>query len=248
MTDRKGAASGFAPGALDGANWSRPLAGEGCLADLAPTGRLRLGQFDLHVVECAAELFLREGIASVKMIDIADAAQVGVATLYRHFSTKTALAVGAATLMWSYFNDRISSLVESAEFLDMSGAQRLERLLGEYAASYVQNSSFVSFLDEFDHLVLSEGLQADDLEAYGAQIDSFYLMFDDAYLLGRQDGSVVREVDFRTFYTSVAHALIGVAQKLSRGEVISSDRFANGTKELEYIIDMAVSYLSQGTT
>ena len=56
---------------------------------------------------------MRGHIASVKMTDIADAAGMGVATLYRHFSTKTSIAVEAATLMWERFNEASSELVES---------------------------------------------------------------------------------------------------------------------------------------
>ncbi|MBP3885638.1 MAG: TetR/AcrR family transcriptional regulator [Olsenella sp.] len=193
-----------------------------------------------RAIECAAALFLRDGIANVKMTDIADAAGVGVATLYRRFSTKTRIAIAAATLMWERFNERISGLVESSSFLAMSGAERLETLLREYSANYVANREFVSFLDEFDHLVLAEGATAEEMAGYGREVDSFYLIFEDAYQLGTQDGSVAPIADFRLFYSAVAHALIGVAEKLARGEVIPSDDFSRGNDELECIVDMAV--------
>ena len=65
-----------------------------------------------------------------------------------------------------------------------------------------------------------------------ARCDSFYLIFEDAYQLGRADGTVTRVVDFPVLYRTVAHAMMGVAQKLSRGEVIPSDDFSRGTDEL----------------
>jgi hypothetical protein len=43
----------------------------------------------------------------VKMTDVADGGGVGVATLYRRFSTKTDLAITAGTLLWRRFNERI---------------------------------------------------------------------------------------------------------------------------------------------
>ena len=51
-----------------------------------------------NVIMSAATLFLRDGIAAVRMTDIADASGVGVATLYRHYKTKTAIAIHAGTL------------------------------------------------------------------------------------------------------------------------------------------------------
>jgi AcrR family transcriptional regulator len=194
-------------------------------------------------VECAAGLFLKRRIADVRMTDVAEAAGVGVATLYRRFSTKTRLALAAGTLLWRRFNERIVALVESDAFLGMSGADRLERMLRLYAEGYVENAGFVLFIDDLDGLLVTEGAPLDAVAAYGREVDSFYLIFADAYQLGLQDGSVAREVDFPVFYRSVAHALMGVAQKLARGEVIPSDDFSTGAQELECIVDMAVRAL-----
>lgn len=201
---------------------------------------------DEAIVARAAEVFLARGIADVKMTDVAEAAGVGVATLYRRFSTKTDLAVLAASQLWGRFNRRIHTIVESDEFLRLDGFDRLNALLDAYRDAYLEHTGFLRFLDELDHLVLSEGLAADRLAAYGAELDSFYLMFDDAYLLGRMDGSVTREVDFPAFYHALAHALTSVAQKFARGEVIPSDNFAQAASasELDSLILMAKCTLS----
>lgn len=201
---------------------------------------------DEAVVACAAEVFLSRGIADVRMVDVAEAAGVGVATLYRRFSTKTDLAVLAATLLWRRFNLRIHELVESDTFLALGGLERLEALLSSYRDAYLGHAEFMRFLDELDHLVLAEHVGAERLMVYGAEVDSFYLVFDDAYLLGRMDGSITREVDFPAFYRALAHALTCVAQKLARGEVIPSDDFggASASSELDALIAMAKCTLS----
>lgn len=198
---------------------------------------------DAHIVACAAALFLKDGLGQVRMTDIADAAGVGVATLYRRFSTKTNLAIAAATLLWKRFNDRIMEIVESDRFLAMSGADRLECLLREYAAHYVANREFVRFLDDFDHLMLEEKVGTEELAAYGREVDSFYLIFIDAYQLGVADGTVRQVDDFRTFYRTVAHALMGLAEKLFRGDVIPSDHFEEDPSELVCLVDMAVRFV-----
>lgn len=214
------------------------------LAPAVPQERSLTGDARMdRAVECAAGLFLKRRIADVRMTDVADAAGVGVATLYRRFSTKTRLALVAGTLLWRRFNERIVALVESDAFLGMSGADRLERMLRLYAEGYVENAGFVLFIDDLDGLLVTEGAPLDAVAAYGREVDSFYLIFADAYQLGLQDGSVAREVDFPVFYRSVAHALMGVAQKLARGEVIPSDDFSSGAQELECIVNMAVRAL-----
>ena len=196
-----------------------------------------------RAVACAAALFLENRIADVRMTDVAEKAGIGVATLYRRFSTKGRLALAAGTLLWRRFNERITDLVESDAFLAMGGANRLERMLRLYAEGYVENAGFVLFIDDLDRLLVSERMDEEALGAYAGEVDSFYLIFADAYQLGLQDGSVVRKVDFPLFYRSVAHALMGASQKLARGEVIPSDDFSRAADELECIVDMAVRAL-----
>lgn len=196
-----------------------------------------------RAVACAAALFLENRIADVRMTDVAEKAGIGVATLYRRFSTKGRLALAAGTLLWRRFNERITDLVESDAFLAMGGANRLERMLRLYAEGYVENAGFVLFIDDLDRLLVSERMDEEALGAYAGEVDSFYLIFADAYQLGLQDGSVVRKVDFPLFYRSVAHALMGASQKLARGEVIPSDDFSDGMEELDCIVDMAVKYV-----
>lgn len=195
---------------------------------------------DDHVVACAAELFLRHGIDSVKMVDIAHTSGVGVATVYRHFSTKAAIAISAAILLWRRFNAQIRRMVESEAFMSLNGMGRMRMLLESYCIAYTAHGDFVSFVDEFDHMVVSGGLSRSELAEYGAELDSFYPIFADAYELGRMDGSIVREVEIRPFYLALAHALMAVAEKLHRGEIIPTDDFSLGSEELRCIVNMAL--------
>ena len=210
------------------------------LVDNELGGMLSRAGSDEFVVECAAALFLRDGLESVKMVDIAKSAGVGVATLYRHFSTKARIAVRAAILLWKRFNQQLVELVDSDAFLALDGLGRLQVLLEGYCDAYCVHDGFVTFVDSFDHMVLAGQVSPEELEEYGAQLDSFYPIFQDAYLMGRSDGSIAREIEFRKFYVALAHALMGVAQKISHGEVIPSDDFSDGREELQSVVDMAL--------
>lgn len=195
---------------------------------------------DEHVVSVAARLFMRDGLANVKMVDIAEAAGIGVATLYRHFSTKANVAVAAATLLWRQLNEQLRQTVTSDEFVGRNGIGRLRTLLDAYCDAYLINDGFVRFLDEFDHMALAGQVSADELATYGSEVDALYDIFRDAYELGRTDCSIYRDVEFLPFYRALAHALIGVAQKFGRGNVIPSDDSARGREELACLVDMAL--------
>ena len=203
---------------------------------------------DERAIASAAKLFLRDGIEGVKMVDIARDSNVGVATLYRHFSTKAQLAVAAATLLWEHFNTQVRELVESGPFLKLDGLGRLSTLFHTYCDAYEKHGDFVAFLDEFDRLVLRGHVSTQGMKEYAEQLDSFYPVFADSYDLGVQDGSVCPGIDFRTFYLALSHALISMAHKLRRGEVLESDDFSSGVAELRMIVDMAVRALAASTS
>ena len=217
---------------------------------VSPSGRsaataaaLAASTVDAHAIECASRLFLERGIAAVKMTEIADAAGMGVATLYRHFSTKTALAVSSAIVMWAHLMETYEELVRTEAYQALDGASRLELLLSTYCDQCVYQPGFAAFVDELDRLMLAGDVASEAIDAYAQMLGGAYPHFEEAYRLGVADGSIARETDFALFYRSVAHALVCVASKLSRGEVLPSDDFSHARDELACIIDMAIRSL-----
>ncbi len=209
----------------------------------APVTYPTMSTSDARAVECAAQLFLERGLEAVRMTDIANAAEVGVATLYRHFSTKTTIAAYAAIMLWQQLETSYDSIVGSDEYRAMNGAGQLERLLRTYCDICIYRKGFAVFVDDLDRLILGGDVPASMLGTYEAALGSVYPHFSDAYERGRTDGSIAREVDFALFYRTVGHALLSVAAKLSRGEVISSDDFSHASDELDCLVEIAVASL-----
>lgn len=202
-----------------------------------------LSATDSYAVECAAQLFLENGLEAVRMTDIASAANVGVATLYRHFATKAAIATHAATMLWRRLGKTYDSLTRSAEFEELNGAEQLERLLETYCDICIYRKGFAVFVDDLDRLILAGDVPAEMLGAYEAAIRSIFPHFQASYAKGRADGSIAMSVDFALYYRAAGHALLTVAAKLSRGEVIPSDDFSHASAELGYLAAMAVALL-----
>lgn len=216
---------------------------KGAARSVTPTVSTTVSAADAQVVECASRLFLQRGIAAVKMTEIADAAGVGVATLYRHFSTKASIAAAAAQLLWEQLTTSYDELVLTDAYHALDGASRLEVLLATYRDRILYLPGFSALVDELDRLILAGALDASVVREYAAVLMRPYGHFNQAYLLGRQDGSIAREVDFALFYRSLAHALMSVGSKLSRGEVLPTDDFTSAHAELDCLIDMAIRSL-----
>ena len=194
------------------------------------------------IVYVAAELFLERGIENVKMTDIADSAEVGVASLYRYFGTKDALVIRVGELLWADLHTLFSSVYESADFGACTGLERIRRLFGVYRTLFHDQPEFIRFVGDFDDFVLRARVGKEQLHAYEKSVLNFYPVFLGAYEAGIDDGSVRPIPEPRLFYDAVCHAVMALSQKQLRGEIIAADGFGDSA-ELDLLLDMALRYL-----
>ncbi|MBR3667927.1 MAG: TetR/AcrR family transcriptional regulator [Ruminococcus sp.] len=194
-------------------------------------------------VEVSAQLFLKNGIDSVKMTDIADECGIGVATLYRWFGTKNGITIAAMTYMWNELNKMFSGIFESEVFLSQSGIKQLSDLMRMFIVLYEAHPGFMRLLSEFDLLLISEDIPKKDLKEYEKSIINFYPVFENSYMMGIADGTVREIPDIRMFYLSFAHTLMELSKKLIQGELLPNDDFSNAEDELSMIIEAAVFFL-----
>ena len=196
-------------------------------------------------VEVSVQLFLKNGIDSVKMTDIADDCGIGVATLYRWFGTKNGITIAAMTYMWNELNKMFSGIFESEVFLSQSGIKQLNDLMRMFIVLYEAHPGFMRLLSEFDLLLISENIPKKDLKEYERSIINFYPVFENSYMMGIADGTVREIPDIRMFYLSFAHTLMELSKKLIQGELLPNDDFSHAEEELSMIIEAAVFFLKK---
>ena len=211
---------------------------------LSPQASARAIRRD-HVLRTAARLFLAQGIEPVKMTDIAEAANVGVASVYRYFETKNNLAIQVGTALWQSFNVAFTRVVKKAATVN-TGLEGMRVLFEQYLTIFKRNPEALSFLDELDRIILSGDVDSRLVDAYDREIASYYPPFLEAFEQGCADGSIREEIDFPLYYRTVSHSLISEAQRLVRGEVLKSDDYSHAERELSCLVDMALFYLGKG--
>ena len=198
-----------------------------------------------YVLRTAARLFLQHGIEPVKMTDIADAAGVGVASVYRYFETKNNLAIEVGTALWQAFGVSFARVVKKAT-TEQTGLARMRMLFEQFATTFRRSPEAIAFLDEIDRIILSGDVESSLVDSYDSEIASYFTPFYAAFEQGVADGSIRSEIDFPLYYRTVSHSLISEAQRLVRGEVLKSDDYSHGEQELQFLIDMAMYFLGKG--
>ena len=191
-------------------------------------------------IETCAEMFLKNGIESVRMTDIAQNSGVGVATLYRYFGTKTGITIAAMTFLWNQMKDMLSGFFDTENYVKQNGLKQLHDLMKMYVVIYQAHPAFMKILSEFDLMLLNEKVPPEELKDYERSIVNFYPLFEKAYVTGLADGSVREVPDIKLFYVSFAHSLMELSKKLIQGELLPSDDFSIAEKELEMVNEKVI--------
>ena len=196
------------------------------------------------VIGAALKVFCEQGIDNTKMTDIAEQANIGIASLYRYFKTKPDIAVEAACRLWQEEIKTINEFSSAKVQCAVTGKEQVESILQLFLELYYYHKEFLKFLDEFDRYIVKEQVPLENLKEYEKSIIDLKTVMITAIERGRRDGSIRKDFDAEKYYFSTTHALMTLCQKLVlRGKLLESDDIIQGEQQIQLIIEMAVHYL-----
>lgn len=198
-----------------------------------------------RVVLAAIEIMKEKGIDNTKITDIAEKAEVGTASVYRYFKTKSELVIAAAIWLWDKEISLLKEQFYEKSYIELNGKEKVRRILNVFMTLYHEYPSFISFLEQFDNYIIKEDILPEKLEDYEKSIIDLKSIMLDAIEEGKKDGSIKYEVDNESFYMTITHSLMSLIQKLIlRGNILAIDSKVNGSTQLKCLTDMAIDYIS----
>jgi AcrR family transcriptional regulator len=199
-----------------------------------------------HILSCARDLFLSQGIAAVKMTDIAEASHLGVATLYRYFKVKKAIVIAVAISLWNEKRGEFAKISEQNEEQNLSGIESLKSLFDHFVSLFNDQKPFVLFVRDFDSFCLNERIKPEELRDYDAvfaQIESLFIACGEK---GVKDHSIRADRDIPLIYSAYSRALMGLGEKLvGTGAIVPSDEKEDPRKMIEALVDVLIAYFAQ---
>jgi len=94
------------------------------------------------IVEAALECFAKHGFGNTRIREIAEAAQVSEAALYRHFESKEAIAQSLFTHYFQQFGQQMKATFASAE----PAIQKLQHVVRLLLSTYRENPAAFNFV------------------------------------------------------------------------------------------------------
>lgn len=199
------------------------------------------------IIEVSFSLFSNNGIHNVSVAQIANEAEVGVASIYRYFGTKKKIINICANYIWRKIEIILKNTIASIEFTKLSGIEKIERLLNIFIELYNNKRNYLKFISEYDAYLAQEELNEEEKSIYNKNFLLFHIIAESFYKEGINDNSIRTDIDFDTSYYSITRALLDVSMKGANSPIlIETDKVVSIDKQLKQLIKMAIFYCKKG--
>lgn len=183
-------------------------------------------------------LFSQKGVESVSMQEVAKECGVGVATVYRYYSTKLALVIAIGTRKWEEFGAFLKEEQLKRRTFEMTAAEEFGFYLDCFETLYRDHKDLLIFNQEFNIFVKHENASAEQLAPYTGAVSSLALMFHGVYEKGKRDGTIRTELCEEKMFAATSHIMLAVAVRYAQGLVFMAEREEDRTKEYELLKKM----------
>lgn len=149
-----------------------------------------------NIIHIAKDLFLVQGVKNIQMQDVADAAGVGIATLFRYFPKKEYLVIAATSAITDEMATYIGQIVEQR----MPAYEKIEQILDYYIG--VTKDRQLRLAKFYESFSLYEKIAEESPEQYAEYLFSRSKLASILLRLaqqGKQDGSLRPDVDLDVF-------------------------------------------------
>lgn len=196
------------------------------------------------ILNSAITEFCRQGIENTTMTDVAKAAQVGVATVYRYFTSKDELVIQCAVLFWKNEETLFVPTLLTPQYREMSGIRQVQVSLNVFPLAYEKSREFLIFLYEFDSYVRSKGISMERLTDYGSELIHLKTFVTDALKKGLDDGTVRIRNTVEETYCALTHLLLSFCEKLAiHGDILNIDNRVEPETQIKDTVELLVDAL-----
>lgn len=194
-----------------------------------------------NIIQIAKDLFLEQGVQNIQMQDVAAAAGVGIATIFRYFPKKEYLVIAASNTITDEMATDIGQIVEQT----VPAYEKIEQILDYYIGGTKDPQlRLAKFFESFD---LYEKIAAESTNQY---VEYLFARSKLANILltlaehGKRDGSLRSDVDLDVFIITMVQnfSLFTFKSSLTTHDTNLST-FLSADKQLAMMKDVFLSYI-----
>ena len=190
----------------------------------------------LRIHENGFRIFAEQTIERVKMTDVAEAAGIGIASLYRYYRTKPELVMGISTWVWSEYMKENRKKLDVRPEAERTASEEFDFLLESFLDLYANHKDLLRFNQFFNVYLQSEGISSEQMQPYTDMILALEERFGETYRKGQQDGTLRTDMPEKELFSATIHLMLAAVTRYAVG--LAYTEGTNSEKELRLLKDM----------
>lgn len=192
------------------------------------------------MLEEGFRLFAQKGIDAVSMQEIANACHLGVATLYRYYNTKLALALDIGAWKWEGYASYVREYRKERCADGMTAAEEFGFYLDFFVDLYQNNGDLLRFNQSLNNYARSQKATGEQLAPYVRAIDEMRQLFYGLYNKGIQDGTIRTDVKADKVFATTSHIMLAVVVRYAQGLLYSANNGSDQLEEIDMLKNMII--------
>ena len=169
------------------------------------------------ILETSFRIFAEKTIEKVSMTDVANEAGLGVATLYRHYSTKSLLVLAVSKWVWEQY---IREAMRSLEIVEKeTAAVDLEYFIDTFLELFRKNKDVLRFNQFFNIYIQNENVSREMIDPYNKMIQVLEKRFHFVYNKGEKDGTLSTGMTEKEMFLCILHLMMAAVTRYAVGLV-----------------------------
>lgn len=194
-----------------------------------------------NIIQIAKELFLEHGVKTIQMQDVATAADIGIATLFRYFPKKEYLIIAATNAITDEMATDIGKIIEQT----VTAYEKIDQILDYYME--MTNDPQLRLAKFFESFDLYEKIAEESPEQYAEYLSARGRLAGILFTLveqGQRDGSLRSDVDLDVFILTMVqnYSLFSFKSSLTRHDTNLSSLLSSD-KQLAMMKDVFLRYI-----
>ena len=192
-----------------------------------------------RLLDVGFALFSARSIESVSMQQIADAACIGIATLYRYFPRKQEFVVAVGSERWKMIGEESREKSARAGILQKSVKEQFDFFLENFIDLYREHRDLLCFNYDFNRYIQIDDIESEELRTHIHSIELFRESFSGIYERGMQSGELRKDVTAEKMFSATVHLMLAAATRYAVGLVYHAQS-GRELEELELLKKMLI--------
>jgi len=201
-----------------------------------------------RIMESAFNLFSQKGIDTITMNDIAQKAEIGVASLYRYYETKEKIAIKVTIWAWEKEKSIFLPKLLQNDYEKQTGLEQIEKVISIFIDIFDSQPDFLRYIYFFDSYAVRSKMKAASLRDYESLIDSIKKLISKALKKGIEDNSIQKKYagQEEKLYFTLMQTMFSSSQKLALNEnLLDMDKKIDAKEELKMLSDIIINGIKE---